>query len=301
MYPNGSLRPPSSSTWGNKDGDANPKKQLEAALQLLSVYEEKNPAVDDKDLDRMRAASGTFRSTMDPSKPKRYAFPGDDAPGSKTQGRNSDKMRELQKRIFVSDTIMKKLHNKNKGLQREVSALREQIAAGGAIPVSASGDSAAELEQYRKDLKQRDQRIQEMQLYVTELEARFRKMQAAGPQASSAVSMGSSEMDAKAQQIRGELEATQKQMQGLQQHYQDLLNVKVDSVLNSGASTSKINKEVKQFFVALRKKLHDEYTTREAERVIANEQLYLLEKELMNRQVNNKMLQSQMRSHTPHQ
>eukprot|EP00668_Euglena_longa_P011839 GGOE01014259.1.p1 GENE.GGOE01014259.1~~GGOE01014259.1.p1 ORF type:complete len:309 (+),score=112.72 GGOE01014259.1:129-1055(+) len=290
----GGVRPAASA-----HNDPDPRRRLEAALQLLSVYEEQSPAVDDRDLDRLRAATTNvnLQSSLGRGQPP------DGGKGG--GGKGEQRLRELQKRIFVSDTIMKKLHNKNKALQREVNALREQIAAGGAVPVSASGDSAAELEQYRKDLKRRDERIRELQLYTSELESRFREASRGkfvGTTASTGaapLSIGgtgdSAEADGRLRHLQADLEAAQRKLQGLEQHYQDLLSVKVDSVVNSNASTSQINKEVKLFFVALRKKLHDEYTAREAERAAANEQIYLLEKELMNKQVNNKLLESQVK------
>ena len=88
---------------------------LQAALQLLSVYEENNPAVDDKDVERMRAVttggSLTLRTLSENTagkSSKRNPFPGE-SPHDTTKGRGSGrgdkKLKELQRRIYVSGVL----------------------------------------------------------------------------------------------------------------------------------------------------------------------------------------------------
>eukprot|EP00906_Rhabdomonas_costata_P003475 RCo005304 len=125
------------------------RQQLEAALQLLHEYGEKNLAFDDKDTDRERAlsvsssvsgstsggASGAAAAVA-AAKKRAAGVSGRGVGAGGSQGGVLDKkLKEMQRRVFVSETIMKKLHSKNKALQREIQALRDQITAAGGVPV----------------------------------------------------------------------------------------------------------------------------------------------------------------------
>lgn len=280
------------------------RQQLEAALQLLHQYSERNPALDDKDLDRVRALSVTSMAATATSSSggvigKKRAGGASSTSATMAKTAVDKKLKELQRRVFVSETIMKKLHNKNKALQREITALKDQVpaAAAGAAPAAAGGSSIGGSGN-TEELKLRDRKLRELQLYVSELEIRLKQSHssAEGGPSACAGSGPVGDSEAALRRAQEELQISSKNLKSLQQQYSDLLAVKVDSVVNAGASTSKINKEVKQFFVILRKKLHEEMTLREAERIATNEQLYQLEKELMSRQVSNKLLQSQIQA-----
>jgi len=113
------------------------QKRLADALQLLSLYADHNPAVDTRDTDRLRAATAAPLSATLPA-PASGGGAHPSIPGG--NGKGDSRLRELQRRIVVSDAIMKRLHAKNKALQGEVAALREELAAqGGAAhgPVGA--------------------------------------------------------------------------------------------------------------------------------------------------------------------
>lgn len=170
--------------------------------------------------------------------------------GTKRKGTEDDS-REQE----VNEAILKQLHKKNQALQAEVARLSKALE-------QSKPSSSLEGSSSSKSLTQHSS-VQE----VESLRAQLKQQQNASnaKQSQSAASI-TSEMD------RMELLQLRKQ-------YQDLLGIKIE-ILERGESTGKVNKEVKDFFVAAKSKLVSDVAARETERALWNERVYQLEVEL---------------------
>ncbi|KAJ9442774.1 hypothetical protein DIPPA_53702 [Diplonema papillatum] len=175
--------------------------------------------------------------------------------------REKENLRKLQ----IAESVMKKLHKKNQKLAKEVTNLRGELAGGSVVNREAdiTDDSAG------KRLQQKDSLIE---ILESKLKAAERSLSSSthGPLSTS--------------RSQPSVSAFEDRFERLQQQYSDLLTCRVDNITN-GASTAKINKDVKAFFVALRKKIHADMLTHEVERIVWNEQMANIEEELCERSV----------------
>jgi hypothetical protein len=151
----------------------------------------------------------------------------------------------------VNEAILKQLHKKNQALQAEVARLTKALEQS--KPSSSGVDSSAPVKG--------NSQLQELE----NLRAQLKQQQAGEKKSLSAASI-TAEMD--------RLELLQ-----LRKQYQDLLGIKIE-ILERGESTGKVNKEVKDFFVATKAKLVSDVVARETERALWNERVYQLEVEL---------------------
>lgn len=169
----------------------------------------------------------------------------------KKKGSSGEDSREHE----VNEAILKQLHKKNQALQAEVARLSKALEQSKPQPTSITGVESS------GQSKANSQQLQELE----NLRAQLRQHQAGEKKGSSGASIPV-EMD--------RLELLQ-----LRKQYQDLLGIKIE-ILERGESTGKVNKEVKDFFVATKAKLVSDAVAREKERALWNERVYQLEVEL---------------------
>eukprot|EP01060_Flectonema_neradi_P007023 TRINITY_DN14852_c0_g1_i2.p1 TRINITY_DN14852_c0_g1~~TRINITY_DN14852_c0_g1_i2.p1 ORF type:complete len:173 (+),score=44.57 TRINITY_DN14852_c0_g1_i2:268-786(+) len=161
------------------------------------------------------------------------------------------KEREYQRKLQVSEAVMKKLHRKNQKLTKENDRLR---SAAPSVNVKSDHETDSQ---------------------ISRLENRIRQLEST-PTLSS-----SSPTDAS-------LRTIQQKFESLQNQYDNLLQCRVESITNN-SSTAKINREVKAFFVALRKKIHNDLFQHEVERMVWNEKMSDLEEQVCSNYVEKSM------------
>ena len=156
------------------------------------------------------------------------------------------KEREFQRKLQVSEAVMKKLHRKNQKLVKENERLRCTVPTGGDVTTSSNENNS------------------EAAAKIHKLENRIRQLTET---TSTPVS-----------NTTDSHRALQQKFESLQHQYDSLLQSRVDSISNT-SSTAKINREVKTFFVALRKKIHSDLFEHEVERIVWNEKMADLEEQ----------------------
>ena len=171
-----------------------------------------------------------------------------DLPRSHSTGRMpSLQERDAQRKLAVAESVMKKLHKKNQRLSQEVASLKTELGRGGGDEEApqhkgggaAHATAAADPEELRS------------------LRQRVRELEAAGQRGGG----GGQAVPQQQQQPQRSAE--------LQEQYKQLLDSSIASVTDL-TSTSKINKEVKAFFVLLRKKIHSDMVAHEVDRFVWN-------------------------------
>eukprot|EP01062_Namystynia_karyoxenos_P069930 TRINITY_DN65349_c0_g1_i1.p1 TRINITY_DN65349_c0_g1~~TRINITY_DN65349_c0_g1_i1.p1 ORF type:complete len:422 (+),score=92.33 TRINITY_DN65349_c0_g1_i1:94-1359(+) len=209
------------------------------------------------------------------------------SPQSSQREREQRRDKEAQQRkLNVAEQVMKKLHKKNQRLTRENEALREEnsrLKAAAGIPEEAApaggrtdsddadadgadlGNDSEEVRRLRGLLVERERHSANLARRVDSLEDQLRRQRA--PDAG------------RPRDLEGEAASLSAQLAALQSQYKELLDCKLDAVAGS-QSTAKVNKEVKQFFVALRRKVHEDMLEREVARQVWNQKMFDLEEEL---------------------
>jgi len=185
-------------------------------------------------------------------------------PGGRSGNAGKDKKGESQeKKLMVAEQMMKKLHKKNQKLQRENTELREELDQ--LRKEEGVADASSELKRVRVLLLDREKEIAASKRRADALEAQLKK----DPPAQAAGGGSGSE----------EVCSLRVQLRTLQTQYNELLDCRLDAV-SGGGSTAKVNKEVKQFFVALRRKVHEDMLELEVQRQTGNRHMCDLEDQL---------------------
>jgi hypothetical protein len=184
--------------------------------------------------------------------------------------------KELERRLQVSDAVMKKLHKRNQALAAELSELKMKFGVpttepSPVLPVILS-PKASPLSSHNRNKDDESPEVMMLRQQVSQLEDKLRRSLAQpAPQATR-----NSEPVSSIAPTSGGANVSASTYQRLQQQYNDLMEARMDSIVGNG-STAKINQEVKKFFVVLRKRLHDEMAEREVERQLYNERILALE------------------------
>eukprot|EP01061_Rhynchopus_euleeides_P031928 TRINITY_DN52919_c0_g1_i1.p1 TRINITY_DN52919_c0_g1~~TRINITY_DN52919_c0_g1_i1.p1 ORF type:complete len:373 (+),score=94.34 TRINITY_DN52919_c0_g1_i1:97-1119(+) len=169
--------------------------------------------------------------------------------------------KEAQKKLQVAESVMRKLHKKNQKLAKEAADLRAELdrrgqAGGGSAVGTAAGtpgSSNADVDAMRGRIKTLEEQLRNQSRRADPGDA-----------------------------VRGAISG--QPSQSLADQYQELLDSNIASVTDI-TSTSKINKEVKAFFVALRKKIHADMLSHELDRIVWNEKMADLEEQMCERYV----------------
>lgn len=225
-----------------------PRRRIQEALQMFSEIQN-TPITDLEDVERIRASSS--------SAPSRKNVLRTDTETSKSSSRSLDQLAQLKHKVDVSDVLMKKLHRRNQELCDELAQLR----AGGHNSVALSSE-VAQVQALRKDIAEKDALIRQLKNSLSERQSAPHNSSTNSPSKVAA-------LDA----------ALSRRLKTLERQYEDLLGVKIDCV-REGESTGKINKEVKAFFVTMKRKVYEDAASRELERNLVNEYLFELEQKL---------------------
>ena len=164
-------------------------------------------------------------------------------------------------KVEVADAIMKRLHKKNQELIAQVEQLKKKAVEPSASLMSSTGSSTSLVEQLRQDLARRDIEIRALRDSLSSSTATKREPAATSSSTARLMQLHNAEREKwKAQ-------------------YNDLLAVKLEFIAQ-GEATAKVNKEVKNFFQAMKTKMVDDALHREMERAAMNELLFELEQRL---------------------
>eukprot|EP01059_Diplonema_ambulator_P024087 TRINITY_DN39870_c0_g1_i1.p1 TRINITY_DN39870_c0_g1~~TRINITY_DN39870_c0_g1_i1.p1 ORF type:complete len:324 (+),score=60.86 TRINITY_DN39870_c0_g1_i1:30-974(+) len=167
--------------------------------------------------------------------------------------------KESERKLQIAESVMKKLHKRNQKLTRELADLKEDYDSQQITSASRYNNQQPAAAQ--------DTKIPSLEAKIRLLENQLKNAQHtthAKPAASHTATMLKRMEDKHAQ---------------LQSLYNELLDNKIDAVTNHTA-TVKINKEVKSFFIALRKKVHSDLLEHEVERQVWNAGMSELEDQL---------------------
>lgn len=216
---------------------------------------------------------------------------------------------ELRRQLELSEAVMKKLHAKNKALTQEIDDLKRGGGAKKSSSSSNGGTTAtprnsensllsaaevAELDSLRRRVVDQDAQIKQLVLKQQQTQVNAQKstttttttlnqaQQGKPPLAISSSSANQQENSSSSNNgssCSSSVKLLEKRIQQLQQQYDSLLEVKLECI-REGESTGKVNKEVKAFFVTSRQKMMDDAAFHEAERVLLNQKIAQLEREL---------------------
>eukprot|EP00758_Cryptobia_borreli_P008544 Tbor_TRINITY_DN5397_c2_g2::TRINITY_DN5397_c2_g2_i4::g.4429::m.4429 len=208
----------------------------------------------------------------------------------------------LQKKITLSDAIIKKQHMKNKELESRVNKLSAQLALCGKTPVendnnNNNNDGADKVPTMTTNLPH--SQLQEM---ITKRDAEIitlRKQLTSAVQAQESNTLPFGVPLTQSHSIMGLPSQTSCNsnyssiavkgvstpyylnscIEKLEKDYQALLDIKLEYI-SEGELTGKVNKEVKKFFTHLKDKLISNERDWEIERVLWQEQVFELEQQL---------------------
>jgi hypothetical protein len=196
---------------------------------------------------------------------------------------------QLKKRLELAETVIKKLHDKNRALQAEVNSLKTtQMPNAGAGPAASRPPTGAAAEAPRPttaDQASLQLRVREQEATIAALRAQLQQVQAtaaaaaavgAAPTSSPAGGAATSVSDATA---AAELRLVREQLVQSRKQYDALATVNLDCV-REGEATGKVNKEVKAFFVTTRQKMLEDSAAQEAERALLHGRIAELEVQL---------------------
>jgi len=263
-----------------------PRRKIEEALKLFSQLQNTSITdTHDEERFRMVSAPANLEGTLGPGKssgPKKpHAPSGSKSVASLTTSSNK-KEKELERKLQVSDAVMKKLHKRNQTLAAELSEIRARFGVPEPTEEKAISKSTTSLPPMSVKNEQRsaEESVEVMVLrqQLAQMETQLKRHQQSQVQTTA----WEAPRETRNLQNDSEKEDTAAAYQRLQQQYAELLSARMDNVTGNG-STAKINQEVKKFFIVLRKRLHDEMAEREIERQLYNERILALEQKLQKR------------------
>jgi hypothetical protein len=234
-------------------------------------------------------ANGRSARSASSSTPGQHVVPS--AVGKSSSGGATDAdTSQLKKRLELAETVIKKLHDKNRALQAEVNSLKKSQMSDAGAGVAASrpptGAAAEAPRPTTADQASLQLRVREQEAAIAALRAQLQQVQAtaaaagaaaaAAPTSSPAGGAATSVSDTTA---AAELRLVREQLAQSRKQYDALATVNLDCV-REGEATGKVNKEVKAFFVTTRQKMLEDSAAQEAERALLHGRIAELEVQL---------------------
>eukprot|EP00760_Papus_ankaliazontas_P004385 PhM_4_TR11853/c0_g1_i1/m.65892 len=209
--------------------------------------------------------------------------------------------KELERKLQVSEAVMKKLHKRNQALATEVAELKQnsQQSQGNNNNNTSSRPTTTTLPPLQQQQQQQQPMssttsssssspaltadnaavVVSLQSKIATLEATIQQLKKSNLQQQQAAAAATTTTTLPAGEADKGSGTITYQLERLRAQYNELLEARLDAVA-ANESTAKINAEVKKFFVVLRKKLHEEMVDREVEKQMYNEKILALEERL---------------------